>query len=139
MRVLLSGVGGCSERPVAVRSGLRFKVIYGVMEGIDTSNWTLDEDGHLANSADWSPAFAEFVSTQRGFALTADHWWLIGWVREYHLKYRNPPLMRTTVQALREHKQDPSLGSQALYRLFEDHPIREACRLGGVPKPDWCI
>ena len=102
-------------------------------------HWVLDNDGHLAEPATWSPEFAQVCALKDAVSLTDDHWWLIRWVRDYWLSYGNPPLMRTTVQALRAHKDDSRLGSAALYALFSDHPIRQACRYGGVPKPDWCI
>ncbi len=101
--------------------------------------WLLDEDGHLADPSAWSPAFAEALAVADGQSLSDDRWWLIKWVRDYWLSYGNAPLMRSVVVAYREHRQDPSLGSASLYGLFADNPVREACRLGGVPKPDWCI
>jgi tRNA 2-thiouridine synthesizing protein E len=102
-------------------------------------NWTLDEHGHLKDPTQWTRAFGQAVADHEGITLTDDHWWLIEWVRAYWLRYGNPPLMRTVVQAVRDHKADPNLGSAVLYGWFSEHPIREACRLGGLPKPDWCL
>lgn len=102
-------------------------------------HWTLDSDGHLIDGKAWSPDFAEAIASTHGITLREDHWWLIGWVRDYYQAYGNPPLMRSVVVAYRAHKRDPSLGSAALYALFDEHPIRWACLLGGLPKPDWCL
>lgn len=101
--------------------------------------WSLDDEGHLADPSAWSEAFVSAMAEAQGWVLSDDHWWLIRWVRDYWLQYKNPPLMRTVVVAYRAHKDNPKLNSQALYDLFADHPIRQACLLGGVPKPDWCI
>lgn len=105
----------------------------------ELKDWVLDADGHLVDSTTWGKSFAMLTARQEGWELSDDHWWLIEFVRHYHQSYGNPPLMRTVVGAYRTHKNDPSLGSAALYQLFPDHPIRQACRLGGLPKPDWCI
>jgi len=99
----------------------------------------LDDDGHLAKAGQWRPAVAESMARSDGLTLTTDHWWMIEFVRHYHQVYRTPPLMRVVVTAYREHKQDPALGSRHVYRLFGEHPVRQACRLGGLPKPDWCL
>jgi len=99
----------------------------------------LDADGHLADSTDWSRQVAEALAAEEGVALTSQHWWLIDFVRDYQQRYGTPPLMRVAVAELRTARDDPSLGSRELYRLFSDHPIRQACRLAGYPKPDWCI
>ncbi len=105
----------------------------------DDHRWPLDDDGHLADAHQWNDAFAEAMAARQGLTLTPDHWWLLRWVREYWLAYDNPPLMRSVISAYRLHRNDPSLGSAALYRLLSEHPIRQACQLAGVPKPDWCI
>ena len=105
----------------------------------DDQTFVLDDDGHLADSNAWTRAFAEQLASNDGRVLSEDQWWLIEWVRDYWRSYGNAPLMRSVVVAYRAHRQDPELGSAAIYALFADNPVREACRLGGVPKPDWCI
>lgn len=97
-----------------------------------------DGDGHLIDPADWSPDVARRLARHDGIELTDKHWWLIGFVRDYHLRYGNPPLMRTVIGALRA-TEDEQAGSRDLYRLFADGPVRLACKYGGLPKPDWCI
>lgn len=99
----------------------------------------LDEHGHLVDAADWSRAVAERLACADGVSLEASHWWVIAFVRDYHARYGNPPLMRTLLSAWRVHKGDATAGSRELYRLFPDNPVRQACRYGGLPKPDWCL
>lgn len=98
----------------------------------------LDEHGHLAAAADWTPAVARWLAARDGQELDSDHWWLIKFVREYHGRYGNPPLMRSVMRALAE--SHPELAnSRHLYRLFPDGPVRLACKYGGLPPPDWCL
>ena len=97
----------------------------------------LDSDGFLADPTQWSPAVAEGLAAHDGVELCDDHWWLIHFVRDYHGRYGNPPLMRVVVAAMRERRDSAS--SRDLYRLFPDGPVRLACKYGGLPKPAWCI
>jgi len=107
-----------------------------LVDGVDVA---LDEHGHLLNPADWTPEVALALAAQDGMNLIARHWWLIEFVRDYHHRYGTPPLMRVAVVGLREKLGDPAISSRDLYQLFPDHPIRQACRYGGLPRPDWCI
>jgi len=99
----------------------------------------LDDDGHLIDPDDWSQSLAVELSRREGLVLTDAHWWVIDFVRAYHARYGNPPLMRVLIGEFRNFKNEPELSSRELYRLFSDNPVRQACRLGGYPKPDWCI
>lgn len=98
----------------------------------------LDADGHLACDRDWTEAVAAELAERDGVSLDEDHWWLIHWVRAYHLRYGNPPLMRTLVAELKAQGRSTE-GSRYLYRLFPEGPVRLACKYGGLPKPDWCL
>ena len=99
----------------------------------------LDEDGHLADPEQWSPDVAMALAEQDGIDLSADRWWLIEFVRDYHNTYDTPPLMRVVIAAMRENRKDPSISSRDLYRLFSTNPVRQACCYAGLKKPDWCI
>lgn len=99
----------------------------------------LDADGHLVDSQAWSEDVAAVLARDREVELSPLHWWLIGFVRSHHLRYDMPPLMRITIQAMREQTGETDASSRTLYRLFPDGPIREACRYAGLPRPDSCI
>lgn len=98
----------------------------------------LDAEGFLLHRDQWSPEVAEALADRGGVQLGTEHWWLIEFVRDHHARYGNPPLMRVVVAEYRKRHPD-ARGSRGLYRLFPDGPVREACRYGGLPKPDWCI
>jgi tRNA 2-thiouridine synthesizing protein E len=99
----------------------------------------LDADGHLVSPEHWDRSVAEALAARDGLVLGPDHWWLIEFVREHNEKYATPPLMRVVVAAWRDRQQDQAASSRAIYRLFPDNPVRQACCYGGLPKPDWCI
>ncbi|MCC5863497.1 MAG: TusE/DsrC/DsvC family sulfur relay protein [Wenzhouxiangella sp.] len=106
---------------------------------IDGMVLELDEHGHLQDADSWQPAIGMELARRDGLELDDRQWWLIHFVRDYHGHYGNPPLMRVLVRAMREQFADQALGSRDLYRLFPDNPVRQACKYGGLPVPDWCI
>lgn len=99
----------------------------------------LDEDGHLRDCRQWSEAVASTLAAQDGIELTADHWWLIHFVREHAQRYGMPPLMRVVIRQMRQQPGHADASSRTLYRLLPDGPIRLACRYAGLPKPESCI
>jgi tRNA 2-thiouridine synthesizing protein E len=105
---------------------------------VDGRPVSLDADGFLVDSGQWFPEVAEALAERDGVRLGESHWWLIEFVRDYQVRYGNPPLMRVVVAEYRKRHPD-SRGSRELYRLFPEGPVREACRYGGLPKPEWCI
>ena len=110
-----------------------------VLERLGLSENDFDAHHHLCDAQRWSPALMQALAQSADVPLTDELTWLVNWVREYHLSYGNPPLMRTLVSALRAERQDPSLGSRAIYAIHPTHPVRMACCLGGLPRPEWCI
>ncbi|MGY6553852.1 MAG: TusE/DsrC/DsvC family sulfur relay protein [Wenzhouxiangella sp.] len=97
-----------------------------------------DQHGHLLDLQDWNPSVGRWLAAGDGLELSVEHWWLIEFVRDYYLRYGNPPLIRSVVQALKESRPELA-GSRHLYRLFPDGPIRLACKYAGLPPPDWCL
>jgi len=98
-----------------------------------------DPDGHLAEAGTWSSAVAVALAARDGVELGDLHWWLIEFTRRHYREYGMPPLMRVVVRAMREQAGIDDASSRTLYRLFPDGPIREACRYGGLPRPESCI
>jgi len=105
----------------------------------DGRSVALDADGHLLDPSDWSRSLAVELARLDGVQLTDAHWWIIDFVRSHCARYGTPPLMRVLIGEFRTSRNDPEMSSRQLYQLFSEHPIRQACRLGGYPKPDWCI
>jgi len=109
------------------------------LSGFGGHTIVLDADGHLVEPSDWSETIAEEMARLDGVALGRLHWWLIRFVRDHHREYGMPPLMRVAVSAMRRDADVEDASSRTLYRLFPDGPIREACRYGGLPRPESCI
>lgn len=105
---------------------------------VDGQAIALDAEGFLLDARQWTRRVGEALAARDRVHLGPEHWWLIDFVRAYHARYGNPPLMRVLVAEYRL-RQPEARGSRELYRLFPDGPVRLACKYGGLPKPDWCI
>lgn len=99
-----------------------------------------DEQGFLLHGDDWSEGFAERVAEQDGVRLYDESWGLIGYFHEYYQQYSTHPSMRQLVLTLGRqhglHFHDRKAYEKFLYRLFPRDPMRELCKLAGLPKPE---
>lgn len=98
-----------------------------------------DEQGFIKNPDDWSEAFAEALAAQDGVRLYVDHWELIWYFRDYYQEMQTSPTMRKLVVTLGKHRgsrfRDQKAYEAHLYGLFPTDPVRELCKLAGLPKP----
>jgi tRNA 2-thiouridine synthesizing protein E len=98
-----------------------------------------DEQGYLLNLNDWSEEFAEKMAERDGVRLFDDHWGLILYFRDHFQATGSVPTMHTLVRTLGQqhgtHFQDEKTYGKFLYRLFPSDPVRELCKLAGLPKP----
>ncbi|MFO1493914.1 MAG: TusE/DsrC/DsvC family sulfur relay protein [Lysobacterales bacterium] len=103
------------------------------------SAWRTNEAGYLLDASDWTPAFAEQAAQHEGLSLTAEHWQVIDFLRDYFQRYGLSPPMRVLVKAIAPLLGEAKATSRRLYQLFPDGPAKQACKLAGLPKPDSCI
>jgi len=99
----------------------------------------LDARGYLLDASQWHPALAESLARQDGIMLTADHWEVIHFLREYFEQFALAPPMRLLLREIGARFGPDKASSRYLYRLFPDGPARQACRYAGLPKPISCI
>lgn len=99
-----------------------------------------DEQGFLLDSGDWSEGFVERIAAQDGLTLYDESWGLIGYFREHYRQCSSHPSMRQLVLTLGrqggEHFRDRKQYEKFVYKLFPRDPIRELCKLAGLPKPE---
>jgi len=99
-----------------------------------------DEQGYLLNAEDWSEEFVEKTAAVDGLTLYDESWGLIGYFHEYYQQYSTHPSMHQIVQTLGRqhgmHFHDRKTYEKFMYRLFPRDPVRELCKLAGLPKPE---
>ena len=98
-----------------------------------------DAQGYLLNMDDWSEEFSAELAKLDGIELFVDHWELIMYFRDYYSENQRNPTMHSIVRSLGRikgahyHKQKEY--EKHIYNLFPKDPIREICKLAGLPMP----
>ncbi len=98
-----------------------------------------DEEGYLANRADWSEEIAAEMARTDDCELSENHWQVINFLRQYYDEYQIAPAVRVLTKAIGK-KLGPEKGnSKYLYELFPYGPAKQACKYAGLPKPTGCV
>lgn len=99
----------------------------------------IDDRGYLLDAAAWTPAVTEAMAAADGVELSADHWAVLGLIRDYFREYEIEPPMRALVRAVRERLGEDKGNSRFLYRLFPQGPGTQGVRYAGLPRPLSCV
>lgn len=98
-----------------------------------------NEQGYLLNIDDWSEEFADEIAKTDGYELFVDHRELILYFRDYYSENQTNPTMHTIVRTLGkmkgEHFHKQKEYEKHIYNLFPKDPVREICKLAGLPMP----
>lgn len=104
----------------------------------------LDDHGHLADPKQWDEQLARQWAAEDALELGPLHWCVINFLREFYFTYHNTPPNRALIKQLKTEAEasgiDPTtITSVTLSELFPQGPIRQACRIAGLPKPARCL
>ena len=98
-----------------------------------------DEEGYLVDLNDWSEDAAKLLAVEEKVDMTAEHWEVINFLREYYNEYQIAPAIRVLTKAVAK-KLGPDKGNNKyLYELFPYGPAKQACKIAGLPKPTGCV
>ena len=95
--------------------------------------------GFLINTADWNESVATTHAQLNNIVLTPAHWEIIHFIRDYYQHYKHLPNMRVFTKAIAKTLGEDKGNSRYLHSLFPDAPLRDACKLAGLPKPPTCL
>ncbi|WP_137973339.1 TusE/DsrC/DsvC family sulfur relay protein [Pseudomonas sp. F(2018)] len=106
---------------------------------IDGREIALDQDGYLADLADWSPATAEALAAGEEIQLSSEHWEILELLRGFYAEFQLSPATRPLIKYVAL-KLGPEKGNSLhLNRLFKGTPAKLAAKLAGLPKPTNCL
>lgn len=106
---------------------------------IDGKRYETDPEGYLTDIEAWTREAARAMAGRDGVTLSAEHWEVIHFLRDYYREYGIAPSVRVLVRAVGERLGQDKAKSAYLYRLFPEGPARQACRYAGLPKPTGCV
>lgn len=96
----------------------------------------LDPAGHMLDLPPWDEAEAARLAREEGIALTADHWSVVHFLREYYRRHGRAPSGRVLSAALEDAFSDHG-GRRWLYTLFPRGPVVQGSRIVGLPLPPY--
>lgn len=106
---------------------------------IDGHDIPLDQHGYLADLNLWSEALALEFAQLENISMSAEHWEVVLFVRDFYQEFKTSPAIRVLVKAIAA-KLGPEKGnSKYLFMLFPDGPAKQATRIAGLPKPARCL
>ena len=94
---------------------------------------SVDEDGFLEDPAVWSEELAAAIAETEDVAeLTADHWKVVNYLRNYYQQFGIAPMVRKLCK-------ETGIPLKEIYELFPSGPAKGACKIAGLPKPTGCV
>ncbi len=98
-----------------------------------------DKHGYLLDHTQWQEDLASEMAKSDAFDLTAAHWEVINFVRQFYLTYNTSPAIRALTKAMKAELGEEKANSRYLFRLFPDGPAKQATKYAGLPKPKRCL
>jgi len=98
-----------------------------------------DKEGYLTDLSQWEPAVAEAMAKADKQELTAEHWEVIHFLREFYNEFAMAPAVRILTRAIGKKFGKEKGNARYLYNLFPYGPGKQACRYAGLPKPSGCM
>ena len=92
----------------------------------------VDDEGYLADPADWNEDVAVELARQEGVVLAERHWAVIGFLRQYFGLHHIAPDARFVLKYLAE---TGGTERNELFRLFPYGYVKQTCKIAGMRKP----
>lgn len=99
----------------------------------------VDEEGYLINLGDWSEEVANHIAQVENLAMSDNHWEVVNFLRDYYDEFQIAPAVRVLTKAIGKKLGADKGNSSYLYELFPYGPAKQACKIGGLPKPTGCV
>jgi tRNA 2-thiouridine synthesizing protein E len=104
---------------------------------VDNEQRELDTDteGYLVNPDDWDRTVAEQLASQESIDLTAEHWRVLEFMRNYFEEHGIAADARHVIKYMDE---DMGMGKAAhnhLFKLFPYGYVKQACKIAGMKRP----
>ena len=92
-------------------------------------NITLNEEGFMTNSAEWTEEFASALAEKEGITLTDAHWAIITFCREQAGDSGAAPTLRQITSGA-------GVTTKELFQLFPKGPAKKVAKISGLGKPE---
>ena len=100
----------------------------------DGKSYDKDPNGNLAELEPWSESIAESNAKLEKISLSAEHWDVIHFLRNYFKLCGSPQNARALTKVLDKQYVNEG-GIKKLFKLFPNGPVTQACKIAGLPVP----
>jgi len=91
-----------------------------------------DDQGYLLE-ADFGDEVVRVIADAEGITLSAEHWTVVGYLRDEFREHGHTPNFRHMLKGLSEII--PGCESKTLYDLFPVGPAKQGVKVAGLPQP----
>ncbi len=92
-----------------------------------------DSEGYLVNLDDWSESFTRALAQHDGLELTAEHWAVLRYLRDYYERHARQASVRDMIQHFREVWGKEKGSNVYLHKIFpKGGPQKQGNRLAGL-------
>ncbi|MBU6259104.1 MAG: TusE/DsrC/DsvC family sulfur relay protein [Burkholderiales bacterium] len=99
---------------------------------VNGSEIETDGDGYLLEP-DYGEEIVRVIAAAEGITLGADHWIVIGHLRDAYREQGHTPNFRSLLKGLADKL--PGCDSKSLYELFPLGPAKQGAKVAGLPQP----
>jgi len=89
------------------------------------------EEGYLLDPTDWSESLAERLAAQVDLTLSAEHWKVIRFVRQWYEEHGVAPSGRDVTAFMKSQ----GASRNRLFELFPYGYVQQTCKIAGMRKP----
>ena len=94
-----------------------------------------DNEGYLLDPLEWNEGIALAIAEQENIPMTAAHWEVVNFVRDYFELSQTVPENRTLLKTLRERHGKETATRRYVQGLFPYGFGQQACKIAGMRKP----
>jgi tRNA 2-thiouridine synthesizing protein E len=89
------------------------------------------DEGYLLDPGDWTEDIADRLAAEEDIALTAEHWRVIHFIRDWYTAHGVAPSARDISLFMKS----IDAPRNRLYALFPYGYVQQACKIAGMKKP----
>ena len=95
----------------------------------------LGDEGYLNDPAEWNEDIAELLATGEGIELSAEHWRVIGYMRDYYAENGIAADARFVIKFIADEMGYKDRARARLFQLFPYGYVKQACKIAGMKRP----
>ena len=102
---------------------------------VDGKSVATDDEGYLIDPADWDEAVAEELARRENLLLSAKHWQVLKFMRDFYEQRQVAADARFVIKYLTDDLGGGAAARNELFELFPYGYVKQACKIAGMRRP----